>query len=84
MSEAEMTPRPTIEIDSLNANYKERQKEFLKMFPKYSKVDYGKMYYTMKKFRNRQRVLLHTNDIEDPDPFFPTYLFYCFKGKLLD
>lgn len=78
------TPKPTIDPNSPRADHKEREKEFRKLFPKYNKVDYGKMYHIMKKFRNRQRVLLDTDDIEDPDPFMPTYLFYCFQGKLED
>jgi hypothetical protein len=42
------------------------------------------MYHALRKFRNRQRVLLDTDDIEDPDPFEPTYIFYCFHGKLVE
>lgn len=80
----EETPKPTIDPDSPRGDRKQREKEFLKLFPKYDKADYGKMYYTMRKFRNRQKVLLDAEDIEDPDPFMPTYLFYCFKGKLVD
>jgi len=82
MSEDEMTPRPTIDLESPLADEKQRQKEFMKLIPKYSRIDYGKMYYVMKKFRNRQRLLLDTNDIRDPDPFVPAYVFYCFTGKL--
>ncbi len=72
-----------IDIDSPCADYKQRYKEFLKLFPKYSRLDYGKMYYIMKKFRTWQQVLLDKDDIEDPDPFYPTYIFYCFKGTLV-
>jgi len=80
----EETPKPSIDPDSPKADHKERYKEFLKLFPKYRKAEYGKMYYTVNKFRNRQRILLDTNDIEDPDPFCPTYIFYCFTGKMKD
>lgn len=79
----EQTPKPTIDLHSPEAEYTERRKEFLKLFPKYSKLDYGKMYYIMKKFRIRQQLLLDADDIEDPDPFYPTYVFYCFKGGLV-
>lgn len=84
MSEDEMTPRPNIDLESPRADGKERQKEFLKLFPKYSRIEYRKMYYVMKKFRNRQKLLLDSDDIDDPDPFVSTYLFYCFTGKLED
>ena len=72
--------RPTIELDSPSADYNERRKSFMKLFPKYEKTEHSKMYYIMKKFRNRQMVLLDTDDIEDPDPFVPTYIFFCFTG----
>lgn len=76
------TPKPTIDVDSPDADHKERHKTILKLILKYNKVEYGKMYYTMKKFRTRQKLLLDTDDIEDPDPFSPTYIFYCFTGTL--
>jgi hypothetical protein len=77
-----MTPRPEIDPESPRTSSRERYKEFSKRLPKYDKNDYGKMYYTLKKFRNRQRVLLDDDDIEDPDPYVPTYIFYCFQGNL--
>lgn len=73
-----MTPRPSIDPESPRGRYDDRNKNL----PKYDKVSYGKLYRTMKKFRNRQRVLLDDDDIEDPDPFAPTYIFYCFQGTL--
>ena len=79
MSE-DMTPRPSIDPESPRGNYRERDTEFKKLLPKYDSIAYRKMYYIMKKFRNRQRVLLDDEDIEDPDPFLPTYIFYCFQG----
>lgn len=83
MSE-DMTPRPEIDLESPRVSARERYKEFKKLLPKYEKKDYGKMYYTMKKFRDRQRDLLEKEDVEDPDPYMPTYVFYCFQGKLED
>jgi hypothetical protein len=82
MSEDGMTPKPTIDLESPRASHRERYKEFVKLLPKYDKKDYGRMYYVMKKFRNRQRVLLDKDDIEDPDPFMATYIFYCFQGRI--
>lgn len=80
----EETAKPSIDPDSPRGDRKQREKEFLKLLPKYSKAEYARTYYVMKKFRNRQKVLLDAEDIEDPDPFYPTYLFYCFKGTLVD
>jgi len=78
----EETPKPSIDLDSPGANDRDRHKEFMKLLPKCDKKDQGKTSYIMKKFRTRQRVLLDSEDIEDPDPFTPKYIFYCFQGKL--
>ena len=71
------TPRPTIDVDSPRVDHPDIYKEFIK----YNKVDYARMYYIMKKFRTRQRILLG-EDKSDPDPFMPTYIFYCFTGSV--
>ncbi len=80
----EMDPKPTIDPYSPRASASQREKDFAKLLPKYDKKDYGRMYYVMKKFRNRQKILLGSEDIEDPDPYMPTYIFYCFQGDLED
>jgi hypothetical protein len=80
----EETPRPSIDIDSPRGDKDERHKQFKKLLTKYGKVDYCKAYHVLRKFRNRQRVLLETDDISDPDPFAPTYIFYCFTGNRKD
>ena len=77
-----MTPRPEIDLESPRVSAQERYREFKKLLPKYEKNDYGRMYYVMKKFRRRQQVLLDYEDIEDPDPYAPSYVFYCFQGTL--
>jgi len=80
----EDTPKPSIDPDSPRADKSTREKEFQKLFPKQSKVDYMKIYYIVNKYRKRQRILLDAQDIEDPDPFLPSYIFYCFKGKMIE
>lgn len=79
-----MTPRPTIDPESPVPALlrKMRRIEMAKRIPKYEKKDYAKMYRVMKKFRRKQMELLEADDIEDPDPYVPTYIFYCFTGKL--
>ena len=69
-----MTPRPTINPE-LPQMHRKR-----KPIAKYNQ----QVSYIVNKFRKRQMVLLDTDDIEDPDPFMPTYIFYCFTGKLED
>ena len=81
-----MTPRPTVDPESPVPSLlrKIRRNEMAKRIPKYNKKDYAKMYRVMKKYRSKQMDLLEDDDIEDPDPYVPTYVFYCFKGKLED
>lgn len=78
--------RPTIDPDSpVSSMVKKLRANCMKQrMPKYAKHDYAKMYYVMYKYRKRQRQLLEDNDIEDPDPYDPTYVFYCFTGKPKD
>jgi len=66
-----MDPKPTIDLDSPQCK---RKATFV---PKFD----PRVYCVMKKFRNRQRLLLESNDIQDPDPFLPSYIFYCFQKK---
>jgi len=77
----DMTPKPTIDPDSPVAS---RGKDGLKRMPKSDSRVRIRACYIVNKFRNRQRALLDCDDITDPDPFVPTYLFYCFQGKLVD
>lgn len=82
MSE-DSTMKPSIDPDSsINPLLLTiRRNEMKKRIPKYGGKDYAKMYRTMKKFRDKQRILLGIYD-GDPDPFSPSYVFYCFTGKL--
>lgn len=78
-----MTPKPTIDPESptLPLVEKIRRNEMKKRIPKYEGSDYAKMYRVMKKYRDKQEELLEGVDC-DPDPFVPTYVFYCFQGNL--
>ena len=70
------TPRPTIDLESPSNRLVEkiRKNELRRRFPKYEKKDYQKMYRVVNKYRRKQ------NGDEDPDPFAPSYVFYCFHG----
>ena len=77
----EETPKPTIDPSSPPTKRIDHSR---KKIPKYDTKDYAKSYRIMKKFREKQRMLLGAESIEDPDPFEPTYVFYCFKGTVED
>jgi hypothetical protein len=77
----EATPRPTIDPESPVPALliKMRRTEMSKRIPKYEKKDYAKMYRVMKKYRTKQADLVDYDS--DPDPYSPSYVFYCFTGK---
>ena len=79
----ETTPKPTIDPESLVPSLlnKMRHNEFRKRIPKYDKKDYARVYRIMLKYRKKQLELQDDDDIEDPDPYDPSYVFYCFTGK---
>lgn len=81
-----MEAKPTIDPESLVNTLvrKIRKQELAKKIPKYGGKEYAKMYRTMKKYRKKQMELLDDDDIEDPDPYAPSYVFYCFTGKMED
>ncbi len=69
----EETPKPTIDIDSPATK---RPNDIVKSVIKKNRRDY----HILKKFRELQIDLLNDSDNEDPDPFEPTYIFFCFTG----
>jgi hypothetical protein len=75
----EETQKPTIDPESPVSNRKA-----VKRIPKYEGRDYQRMYYVMKKYRTLQTELLDEDEWDDPDPFIPTYIFYCFTGSMED
>lgn len=70
----------TIDLDSPEADHRARRKALQTRLPRLD----NKMLYVLNKFRKRQILLLMDEDIEDPNPYLPTYIFYCFTGKLED
>ena len=68
----------TIDIDSPEADARARRRELQARLPRLD----NKMLYVLNKYRKRQILLLMDEDIEDPNPYLPTYIFYCFTGNL--
>lgn len=74
--------KPTLDVDNLEDHKvveKRRKtwKRHLKSALYISKNDKQKVAYVLHKWRKKQRELLGQKDIEDPDPFVETYVFYC-------
>lgn len=69
------TMRPTIdtEIEGDMTLYKKRQKELTKRLPKRTR----EVQHILTQYRDLQRKLLKSPDIEDPYPYKHTYIFYC-------
>ncbi len=74
--------RPTIDVktrsdDKLTKKRKKAWKHFLKEVLDIPKKDRKKAASVLHKWRKKQRELLDNDNIEDPDPFVQTYVFYC-------
>lgn len=79
------TPRPTIETnlgEGLAALATQRMRELKKRMPVLSPTQKRRMSYVLSKYRKKQLALLGDEYCSDPDPFSPTYVFYCFQGKV--
>lgn len=81
------TPKPTLDVTNLDTRtslLKRRLKEYKRRIPKFDKYDRREIAYILHKFRKKQRKMLDSRNIEDPDPYDCTYVFYCFQGVLED
>jgi hypothetical protein len=70
------TPRPQLDVTNLETPkplWRERRRAWKKLFPKGGK----KMSRILYKFREMQRDMLRSDDIEDPNPYAKTYVFYA-------
>ena len=75
------TPRPALDLDKMHGSRPRPRKRNVLHF---EKKDQRRAAYVVNKFRNIQRKMLNDGDIEDPDPYASSYIFYCFQGVLED
>lgn len=70
-----MTTKPIIdtETEGTKTLYNQRQKELAKRLPKRTR----EMQHVLTQFRELQRSLLKSPNIEDPYPYDNKYIFYC-------
>lgn len=74
--------KPTIDVKSrgnrkLEEKRRKEWKKHMKAVLYISKTEKQRASYVLDKWRRKQRHLLDKKDIEDPDPFAKTYVFYC-------
>lgn len=74
--------RPIVDVDvegdrKLEEKRKKEWKKHMKAVLYISKTEKQRVSYVLHKWRKKQRKLLGKKDIEDPDPFTETYVFYC-------
>ena len=79
------TPRPTIVVSGSQFEYKksvacQRQRQMKLAMPQVSKSVRARMSYVVNKYRKKQRKMMEDDDIEDPNPYDDTYVFYCLEG----
>jgi len=79
------TPRPTVDTDLPVAHEKLqsiRRRQMKERMPVLTPKERRRMSYILAKFRTKQMALLGEETYSsDPDPFHPTYVFYCFQGE---
>lgn len=74
--------RPIVDVDvegdrKLEEKRKKEWKKHMKAVLYISKTEKQRVSYVLHKWRKKQRKLLDQKDIEDPNPFDETYVFYC-------
>jgi hypothetical protein len=76
-----MDPRPAIDIIDIRATQsvlKARIRQIKQAMPKEERV---RISYVVNKYRKKQRKLLEEDDIEDPNPYAASYIFYCLETE---
>lgn len=83
-----MDERPSIDIDNLSCPVSLRKKRdslFKKRLRKlHDKEEQKRMSHAVQIYRTLQHELLSKKEAQDPDPFVPSYIFYCFTGTLTE
>lgn len=80
----ESTQKPTISAKSdwSESRYLKRRRDLHRKLPNGDQSTYA----VMRKFRLKQKKMLDKadagGDYSDPDPYSPTFVFYCFQGTL--
>ncbi len=79
-----MDTRPLLDVTNLKCSvslYTDRKKQMKKrLMMDRTKQEKRRVYYVLSKYRAKQKLLLESGSIEDPDPYSPSYVFYCFTG----
>lgn len=83
MGDAEMDPRPTLDVDNLRSPVRllqARRRAFKKAMMQMSNEDKKQLSAVLAKYRRRQTKLLGRKD-EDPNPYDSDYVFYCLEDS---
>lgn len=74
-----MESRPHLDVDNLSVPAsltRSRKAHYRSRLSPWTKEDKQRLYRILYTFRRKQRDLTDEN-VEDPDPYDPTYVFYC-------
>jgi len=85
--EEPQTPRPNIDTTQPEVSkdiINKRRLSQKKRMPFRSIEMKQRDYYIVNKYRSKQKTLLEEEYDSDPDPYAPTFVFFCFQGKLED
>lgn len=75
----EYTPKPTLTLPRYSSAVgKKREEEFKKRMPSPHQDSETVLDF----YRNLQEKLVDKDDLEDPDPYRSSYIFYCLKKRI--
>lgn len=83
IEEMEMDLKPTLNVDDLRQceEYRKEWKRKIRELIHTDKKVRSRENRILRKWRDKQDELLGYEDEEDPDPYQPTYVFFCLEAK---
>ena len=83
IGEMEMDLKPTLDIINLCecAQYRKEWRRKIRELIHTDKKVRSRENRILRKWRDKQEELLGYEDEEDPDPYRPTYVFYCLEAR---
>lgn len=76
-----MDPRPTLDDIDIRAKKSVLQARIRQIKQAMPKEDRARISYVVNKYRKKQRKMMEDDDIEDPNPYAASYVFYCLEAE---
>lgn len=76
-----MDPRPTLDEIVIRAKQSVLQTRIRQIKQAMPKEERARVSYVVNKYRKKQRKMMEDDDIEDPNPYAASYVFYCLETE---